>query len=453
MVSILSTRRPLSRRHSSGTQQQLQDKSDKAFGGLRHPSRTCPARKLLRDFRAKMRTVFERVFLESDAEHVIIEAVQGIGKVDPPGFPTVFVEQVWDKVCTSLGSSAANAFTGKFDPVFWKLMLTSACMSVGLATDPTSPAILKSKQLSHQWRANKHSNYKWLYDKNGYLAKSEISPHRWQRLYRVVRRLELGNGQQSRTSGQDKTRWVPQEACSSSTSFAAVSMETSQILSGSRTPEGATLPKMLDIEDAFYTLSLREQDRGHRMGMFHEAVLRHVSSCVDLVQGGGVALARASFGRPSCRSSASSTTPVIAFIVDSWCCDSVLSIVSKINWKKRRRYLVIAKGTVAHVSSLVHGGERQRHELSCSHSYSSCFDSCFQQTSSKYGDLVVDFFRCVFDVFNLLCCICLSSTFSVATCPLVFHGPLEETTIVPSSSRELFEGARLALIECVCCVS
>ena len=107
---------------------------------------------------------------------------------------TVFVEQIRDKVHTSLGAS----FTRKFDPNFWKPTLTSACdpgeafsdwlrsgCLSGMSASQTevrgvfSAAILKSRQfrdeqLSHQWRADKHRNYKSFHAEGGHLAKSEI---------------------------------------------------------------------------------------------------------------------------------------------------------------------------------------------------------------------------------------------------------------------------------------
>ena len=51
--------------------------------------------------------------------------VQGIGKEHSPGLLTAFVEQIRNKLHTSLGS--ASKFTEKFDRDLWQLMLTSAC--------------------------------------------------------------------------------------------------------------------------------------------------------------------------------------------------------------------------------------------------------------------------------------------------------------------------------------
>ena len=83
-------------------------------------------------------------------------------------------------------------------------------------SDNTSAAILKSKQfkeqqLSHQWPTNTDS-----IRASTHLATSEIGC--WQRLCRVVRRLELGhpslapgNDQQRRSHSQSETGWVAQE--------------------------------------------------------------------------------------------------------------------------------------------------------------------------------------------------------------------------------------------------
>ena len=46
-----------------------------AFGKLRNPSKECLAHKPLRDLDAKIRRLFERVYAELDAEHVITEAL------------------------------------------------------------------------------------------------------------------------------------------------------------------------------------------------------------------------------------------------------------------------------------------------------------------------------------------------------------------------------------------
>ena len=51
-----------------GKRRQLQDENDKAFGGQRNPSRTWSAHKPLRECGVKMRTVFERDFLEPESE-------------------------------------------------------------------------------------------------------------------------------------------------------------------------------------------------------------------------------------------------------------------------------------------------------------------------------------------------------------------------------------------------
>ena len=51
-----------------GQWQQSQDENYKTSGGLRNLSRACSAHKLLSEFGAEMRTVFERVFLEPDAQ-------------------------------------------------------------------------------------------------------------------------------------------------------------------------------------------------------------------------------------------------------------------------------------------------------------------------------------------------------------------------------------------------
>ena len=232
-----------------GKRQRQQDENDKPFGGLRNSSRTCSADKHSREFGVEMRGVFERVSLQPGAEHVVTDAVRGIGKEDSLGFPTVFVEHTRDKVYKRLGvQPRQQVHKGKLDLDLWTFMLTSACDAkrlfqtcyvrgvlqaslrarpkcVECSLPPTTPVSTvacrqtqKLQELVRRWRA---------------FGGVRGRPHHWQRLYRVVRRLGFGHPSLARGHASKVDFWSKQKqmgsarADSSSISFAAASEETS----------------------------------------------------------------------------------------------------------------------------------------------------------------------------------------------------------------------------------